>query len=171
MERNTKETKTARGTKTGAAKTGAATGSSNERETEVVVQSFEIGVLVWPEVFGDEFNTNEMEVDNSDAEPARGHKVSSSINTDTGGNKNGNSNANADGNTTTVRMVPVFGRDTPTHSETEISETGTTTTVVGLRVPYDLPLTTYGDGDMPWSPQGVYDAPDRHGRRWPRDFC
>ena len=71
-----------------------------------------------------------------------------------------------------VRMVPVFGEDMPSetsvaHHEIDNTSTGT---LVGLRLPYDLPLTPYAENDMPWSPQGAYDVPDSLGRRWPRDF-
>ncbi|KAI1615014.1 putative tyrosyl-DNA phosphodiesterase [Exophiala viscosa] len=113
-------------------------GTLRGKEKEVVVQSFEIGVLVWPELFAEDFDTSEQE-DNSSRDTKSGDKV---------------------------RMVPVFGSDTP-HA---VEDSNHTSTLVGLRLPYDLPLTPYANGDMPWSPQGTYDTPDRHGRRWARDF-
>lgn len=120
-----------------------------DKEKEVVVQSFEIGVLVWPELFAEDFDAPEQE-DEVDGAPRR---------------KN-----------LSFRMVPVFDKDMPSPDGGSSQESTTTgleqvsNTLVGLRLPYDLPVTPYNDADLPWSPQGSYDMPDRHGRRWPRDF-
>ncbi|EXJ92186.1 hypothetical protein A1O3_00736 [Capronia epimyces CBS 606.96] len=127
---------------------GKGKGKGKEKAKEVVVQSFEIGVLVWPELFGDDVaSPNTTKLDDDDY-------CTTSIRT--------------------VRMVPVFGQDTPSPSLSPSpaahDPSVDTSTVVGLRLPYDLPLTPYAEVNMPWSPQGTYDAPDRHGRRWPRDF-
>ncbi|KAK5939708.1 hypothetical protein PMZ80_008088 [Knufia obscura] len=86
------------------------------------ISSFEIGVLIWPELFLDE----------------------------------------SDGKAT-GRMVPTFGMDLP-----DIPRTPSTgdKVVVGMRMPYDLPLTSYGPGEMPWSPSSTYEEPDRLGRTW-----
>ena len=74
-------------------------------------------------------------------------------------------------------MVPVFGRDVPdaevdlkygehyslVEREKEIKQV-----LVGLRMPYDLPLMKYSAGDQPWSPHDDYTSlgPDRHGLVW-----
>ena len=115
---------------------------------QVVIQSFEIGVLVWPELFDDDFD----EEDGVDERQG-----------------------------TKVRMVPVFGRDTPT-SQTAVSsrtlgqdtseqnrdgtDENKETLTIGLRIPYDLPLTPYTAKNMPWSPGGVYMQPDSQGGVW-----
>ena len=123
-------------------------GNGKQKEKEVVVQSYEIGVLVWAELFAEDFDTGEQE-DNAEAElpmPVRKE---------------------------TVRMVPVFGKSLPSvgdFSDGEVQSLTEPDTVVGLRLPYDLPLTPYGSGDMPWSMHSTYEQPDRWGRRWPRDF-
>ncbi|KAK4938120.1 hypothetical protein LTR10_021360 [Elasticomyces elasticus] len=88
-------------------------GTLRGKDKEVVVQSFEIGVLVWPELFAEDFDTGEQ-------------GVSAQNETHCGGN---------------VRMVPVFGSDTPSATE----DSGDTSMLVGLRLPYDLPLTPYPD--------------------------
>lgn len=114
--------------------------SKKEKEEEglkgeiVHIQSYELGVLVWPALF-------------------------------------------ADGKE--AKMVPVFGTDMPrTDHEAETGagrmlgkveskrseEAGV---VVGMRMPYDLPLTPYAAGENPWSPGGRYGDPDTHGRVWP----
>lgn len=127
-------------------------GKGKQKEKEIVVQSYEIGVLVWPGLFEEGFDTGEGE-------------GTGEIETKT----------TAQRDTESVRMVPVFGKSTPSESETATAteQSGSkaqTNTVVGLRLPYDLPLTPYSNTDMPWSMQGIYEQPDRFGRRWPRDF-
>ena len=124
-------------------------GKGKQTGKEVVVKSYEIGVLVWPELFADDFDTGENELDPS-------------------------TRAGAIEERSSMRMIPVFEKDTPLPSPTSLSrrdqESLATQTLVGLRIPYDLPLTPYKTGDIPWSVQGNYDQPDRFGRRWPRDF-
>ncbi|KAJ9653287.1 hypothetical protein H2198_007531 [Neophaeococcomyces mojaviensis] len=89
----------------------------------VHVQSFEIGVLVWPELFVDQ---------------GIGEQKSK------------------------IRMVPIFGHDMPDPSP-EDAENGI---VIGMRMPYDLPLTPYEPDELPWSPSNVYRMPDSLGESW-----
>ncbi|KAL2419590.1 hypothetical protein ABEF95_003754 [Exophiala dermatitidis] len=166
------------------------------KEKEVVVQSFEIGVLVWPALFGPEFE-DEGTTKQDDAGSGRDARMGTGDydikNTTNPAKEDQSQNLNS---VHSVRMVPVSGTDMPSQLQlqpanisTGIVEDGTasgngiananvnekdvsstTTTLVGIRLPYDLPLTPYAETDMPWSPQGGYEIPDRHGRRWPRDF-
>lgn len=115
-------------------------GAFREKEKEVVVQSFEIGVLVWPELFSADLDSRPAGLDHGSLRPSK------------------------------VHMVPVFGNDTPSPAGYNESTDKDQTTIIGLRIPYDLPLTRYRSTELPWSPQGTYESPDRHGRRWPRDF-
>lgn len=96
----------------------------NSAEAEVHIQSYELGVLVWPELWADE-----------NAQGAR------------------------------CAMIPTFGKDMPAL----LGAAGSASTVVGLRMPYDLPLTQYTASDMPWSSHVPHPEPDRHGRTWPPD--
>ncbi|ETI27310.1 hypothetical protein G647_09500 [Cladophialophora carrionii CBS 160.54] len=133
------------------------------KEREVVVQSYEIGVLVWPELFAKDFDTGEVEAERERekmGETELGTERQTAIVISTGTSKRQERQD-------TVRMVPLFGKDEPSATATVPSSNNT---IVGLRLPYDLPLTPYSSTDMPWSPQGVYEQRDRHGRRWPRDF-
>ncbi|KAK5075357.1 hypothetical protein LTS08_001576 [Lithohypha guttulata] len=91
----------------------------------VHIQSFEIGVLVWPELFSD---------------------------------------TGVDCESSKTRMVPMFGKDMPEASQT--LSTDSEETVIGMRMPYDLPLTPYDPDEMPWSPSATYTEPDRLGRTW-----
>lgn len=78
---------------------------------DVRIQSYELGVLVWPELWGKD-----------------------------------------------AIMVPVFGKDMPS-AESE-------TTVVGFRMPYDLPLTKYAATDLPWCATASYHEPDWKGQMY-----
>ena len=96
-------------------------------EGPVHIQSFEIGVLVWPELF----------LDVNEAPRPVGQRK--------------------------AIMVPVFGKDSPSNN-TQGMENGDV--VVGFRMPYDLPLTRYGDKELPWSPHNAYYTPDSNGMLW-----
>ncbi|OAL26090.1 hypothetical protein AYO20_10224 [Fonsecaea nubica] len=126
-------------------------GTLRVKDKEIVVQSYEIGVLVWPELFAENFDAEGLS--ETDEHGAVGEETSDARK---------------------IKMIPMFGGDTPQHpphTSDDVAEAPPgPETLVGLRIPYDLPLTPYEDGDMPWSPQGVYEQPDRWGRRWPRNF-
>lgn len=89
-------------------------GASPNKDGEVRICSWEIGVIVWPQLISN----------NKEAE-----------------------------------MVPCFKTDIP-HVETSGFP------VVGLRMPYDLPLTKYRSHDVPWSATTVHLEPDWLGQTW-----
>ena len=106
------------------------------KKGEIWVQSWETGVVVWPALF---------------AEPTQ--------------------------TTDEVTMVPVFGKDMPEFKDvgdttpgidTEGQESGGTTlkTIVGFRMPYDLPLRPYTADERPWCASMAYADPDRNGHAW-----
>lgn len=112
----------------------------NDAEAEVHVQSFELGVLVWPELWAPDV----MGPDMMPLQPAQ-----------------------------PCAMVPVFGKDLPDTADVpvEVDRYGhavTSSIVVGMRMPYDLPLTPYTPDDVPWSPNVPHSTPDRYGMTWPR---
>ncbi|KAI1416961.1 phospholipase D/nuclease [Hypoxylon sp. FL1857] len=78
------------------------------------IASWEIGVLVWPELFDDK-----------------------------------------------ARMVGTFMKDTP--AKEDLDGDGP---LVGLRIPYSLPLQKYGDSEVPWVATASYTVPDWMGRIW-----
>ncbi len=80
---------------------------------EVRVCSYEIGVMVWPELFGDN-----------------------------------------------ATMVPTFKSDTPPAAGSPDR------TVIGARMPYDLPLVKYAKDDVPWCVTATYSEPDWIGETW-----
>jgi tyrosyl-DNA phosphodiesterase-1 len=62
-------------------------------------------------------------------------------------------------------MVPVFGKDGPGQDDVcAMEEEGNI--VVGLRMPYDLPLVPYTTDEKPWCATMQYQDPDRFGRAW-----
>ncbi|KAI0426780.1 tyrosyl-DNA phosphodiesterase [Xylaria sp. FL1042] len=97
-------------------------GDATNKAGEVRIASWEIGVLVWPELL-------------------------------TGDSK--------------ATMIPTFKTDDPSGGDAEGDENAP---VVGLRVPYDLPLQKYGDSEMPWVGTMSYEEPDRNGGFW-LGFC
>jgi len=74
------------------------------------------------------------------------------------------------GEADSTAMVPVFGRDIPT-AEDESGGPGKEgglkqETVVGFRMPYDLPLTPYKADEVPWCATLPQIEPDWMGRTW-----
>lgn len=68
-------------------------------------------------------------------------------------------------NETITKMVPVFGGDMP-EVEDEEEGGGKGETIVGFRMPYDLPLSRYTADDRPWCATMQYQKPDWKGQTW-----
>ncbi|KAK8211542.1 hypothetical protein M8818_003197 [Zalaria obscura] len=119
-------------------------GELGNKNGEVRVHSYEIGVVVWPGLFA------------------------------------GRGRGEGEGNEGRVEMVPVFGRDGAgagveggggeggegvegVEKEKEDKRGGT---VVGFRMPYDLPLVPYGEHDVPWCATADHLEPDWRGVVW-----
>ncbi|PGG99749.1 hypothetical protein AJ79_08438 [Helicocarpus griseus UAMH5409] len=123
-------------------------GAGTNGKKEIRICSWEIGVLVWPELFASE--------EGSSGE----HPVKEKIKDDSQG---ASGSKNIDDKRTTV-MVPCFKRDAP---EAGSDRSGSSpTTSVGLRMPYDLPLTPYNSQDQPWCATAAYSEPDWLGQTW-----
>lgn len=120
-------------------------GIINMKSAQVHVSSFEIGVLVWPELYLPEPSPAAITDDSLDVEPASSRDTKQPP--------------------FLARMVPVFGQDVPEYPEV-IDENEPEPLMVGLRMPYDLPLTSYRRDELPWSPNAVYREPDRLGQTW-----
>ncbi|KAL9639224.1 MAG: hypothetical protein Q9164_001046 [Protoblastenia rupestris] len=66
-------------------------------------------------------------------------------------------------------MVPVFGSDMPGEKEVEMvrrGRDGGSKRVVGWRMPYDLPLEPYREGEEPWCATMACEEVDWMGRVW-----
>jgi tyrosyl-DNA phosphodiesterase-1 len=103
------------------------------KKDEIWIQSWEAGVVVWPDLFSVSDTTNE------------------------------------------AVMVPVFGKDIPGPKDLSIAEVDMVVgkygvreakTIVGFRMPYDLPLSPYGPDDKPWCATMQYQEPDWMGSTW-----
>lgn len=114
-------------------------GAVANKKDEVWIQSWETGVVVWPALFSD----------SKILAPAIGDVI----------------------------MVPVFAQDMPgpedIHHEKEMggyseSVQGKTDvkTVVGFRMPYDLPLSPYTADDKPWCASSSYSELDWKDQTW-----
>lgn len=106
-------------------------GAATNANGEVRISSWEIGVVVWPELF----------VDDSTAE-------------------------RPDPDSCSALMVPCFKRDQPSPPFPERLAKKEGITVVGFRMPYDLPLTPYGASDEPWCATAPHHLPDWMGQSW-----
>ncbi|KAI9368255.1 tyrosyl-DNA phosphodiesterase-domain-containing protein [Aspergillus egyptiacus] len=98
-------------------------GAAANTNGEVRICSWEIGVLVWPELFA-------------------AHQGQS------------------------IAMVPCFKQDDPDPSQRIPSTESNAAAVVGLRMPYDLPLTSYSAQDIPWCATMPHQQPDWLGQTW-----
>lgn len=61
-----------------------------------------------------------------------------------------------------TKMVPCFKQDLPE----KLDKQGSSQTIIGLRMPYDLPLTPYSRDDVPWCVTATHTEPDWLGRTW-----
>jgi tyrosyl-DNA phosphodiesterase-1 len=106
------------------------------KKDEIWIQSWEAGVVVWPALYGQEESVGK------------------------------------------VKMVPLFGKDMPGAEDVTAHEDGRGTTaaggkemvqsktIVGFRMPYDLPLRPYTADERPWCATMRYPEPDRNGHAW-----
>ncbi|KAF2836085.1 phospholipase D/nuclease [Patellaria atrata CBS 101060] len=122
------------GTSTGKKKGGKA-GKEDEVNGDgetVRICSWEVGVVVWPGLFGGEEQPENRE------QRQREDTI----------------------------MVPIFGRDMPTFSDLASNGNGNRKTVVGFRMPYDIPLVPYTRDEIPWCATMSYEERDWRGRVW-----
>lgn len=94
-------------------------GDAANTSGEVRISSYEIGVLVWPSLFGEK-----------------------------------------------AVMVPTFRKDEPAADAVGVRAAGQT--VVGVRIPYSLPLQPYARTETPWVATASYAEPDWMGQVWQR---
>ncbi|KAK9596365.1 hypothetical protein V6Z92_002841 [Aspergillus fumigatus] len=100
-------------------------GAAVNNAGEVRISSWEIGVIVWPQLFVHEDNTTER------------HQQ--------------------------AVMVPCFKRDIPLQLPEDMPRCDV---LVGLRMPYDLPLTPYKANEVPWCATIAHTEPDWLGQTW-----
>lgn len=116
-----------------------------EKDDSARISSYEIGVVIWPGLFADEFGKEEGSDENDGSIGALSKEK--------------------------IKMVPLLGRDTPRTEDLGEDQTGNRARtkkmkVVGFRMPYDLPLVPYGKGEDPWCATASYREPDWKGVVW-----
>lgn len=187
---------------------------ANAKSGEVRISSYELGVLVWPDLF----------LQDEEHEGETGNRVGEG--TAEGGRPSKKARQRSKGRRI-AKMIPTFCSDTPTLSQIEntITKIHSTNpqqlpkiadhdsakpetrpnpkaereltarpasrpkvetannpnpisdpnpeiehlTIIGLRMPYDLPLIPYGPDDEVWSARASYAEPDVFGRTWNLD--
>ncbi|KAJ5618233.1 hypothetical protein N7528_006876 [Penicillium herquei] len=105
-------------------------GTATNPSGEVKISSFEIGVVVWPELY------------KQDPMPSESNTLATQ--------------------SSDVLMVPCFKQNQPDTSKLPRNAG----TVVGLRMPYSLPLTPYGPSENPWCATESHYMPDWRGLSW-----
>ncbi|OJD13277.1 hypothetical protein AJ78_06256 [Emergomyces pasteurianus Ep9510] len=135
-------------------------GAAANGKKEIRICSWEIGVLIWPDLFVD------GEVDNNNSDGREGKGKGKEVNRSDGKRVSGNEDING---LKSAVMVPCFKGDTPEvtgSNHGSYAATIPTTTFVGLRMPYDLPLSPYTLQDQPWCATASYSEPDWLGQTW-----
>jgi tyrosyl-DNA phosphodiesterase-1 len=107
-------------------------GAGVNAKQEVRICSWEIGVLIWPDLYA----SKAEDIDETDEHI-----------------------------TNKIEMVPSFKRDVPENSE-HLPDARPPSTLIGFRMPYDLPLIPYTHRDNPWCATSVYREPDCLGQTW-----
>lgn len=161
-------------------------GDVANKEGEVRIQSYETGVLVWPELFTGVYGRSVWEarmvptfgkdvpdVDHGPEELPR-HEQHSADGT-----------RDEDDEETEDEDQGLVDDDEETEDESEeflrqsnaeqskgkekvpLPNSTKKRIIVGLRMPYDLPLSSYSAKDVPWCATQQYTEPDWKGRAWP----
>jgi tyrosyl-DNA phosphodiesterase-1 len=71
-----------------------------------------------------------------------------------------------DAGSVTALMVPCFKHDRPDTARLNHVAEDESRTVVGFRMPYDLPLMPYSASDEPWCASASHPTPDWRGQSW-----
>lgn len=109
-------------------------GEAAQAAGEVRIASWEIGVLVWPELLAnDSVMVPTFQSDSPDEQASGSGSGSASV----------------------LAQAP-----TPADGD------GKEHAVVGVRIPYDMPLQRYGRQEIPWVASMTHSEPDRFGRVW-----
>ncbi|PGH03949.1 tyrosyl-DNA phosphodiesterase 1 [Blastomyces parvus] len=135
-------------------------GAAANGKKEIRICSWEIGVIVWPDLFvnGEVDDNYDDDGDDGNGRKEKGKRKET--------RENGSREVREHKNPAAV-MLPCFKQDMPEVRRDEDNGLATTsTTFVGLRMPYDLPLSPYTPQDQPWCATASYKEPDWLGQTW-----
>lgn len=142
--------------------------AANPKTGEVRICSYELGILIWPGLYGDEavmkpsFLTDS--IDNASTSTEGAEVVLSDDDDEEEEDKKkteSNTENNIDNNNKNKAKEKA-----PIPQPTTTISTDNKTVVVSLRMPYDLPLEPYGQNNKPWVATATYTEPDWMGRVW-----
>ncbi|KAI1498689.1 phospholipase D/nuclease [Biscogniauxia marginata] len=131
-------------------------GEAPNKFGEVRIASYEIGVLVWPDLLASasaEYDDPKEKRKEKRKEKYRGKGKEKVVEKGTAKGK----------------MVATFRTDVPSEEKEEGGDSGEhdeATTLVGLRVPYNLPLRWYNEAEFPWVASASHTEPDWMGNTW-----
>ncbi|KAJ4341525.1 hypothetical protein N0V95_007199 [Ascochyta clinopodiicola] len=149
-------------------------GDVTNKQGEVRIQSYETGVLVWPALFAEPGReANMVPVFGSDV-PGTAHSLK--VDDGDGAADEEGDDAETEDEATDDEETEDEG-EASSHTQLQSrpdkgkapmqdSNSGKKRVVVGLRMPYDLPLSPYSVADKPWCATQSYRDPDWKGRTW-----
>ena len=128
-------------------------GTASNASGEVKICSYEVGICFWGGLWGDDDNNNNNNNDENHEDSDR--------------NTDGQRRSQAEG---AAKMIPVFSSNTPDAKDVEAlvlrEEERSSSTLIGWRMPYDLPLIPYQAGERPWCASSSYRERDWMGKAW-----
>lgn len=150
------------------------------KQGEVRIQSYETGVLVWPELFTNDesscevsmvptFGRDRPDIIDVPTEPVQ-HQDSKVVEDDEETEDEDDALATDDEETEDeskpVQMVKVIHDKTTKKGKAPVHVVVKKRVVVGLRMSYDLPLRSYSAKEVPWCATQQYTEPDWKGHAW-----
>lgn len=126
---------------------------------QIRIASWEIGVLVWPELLASTASTTTGEEAEAEAEKWKGKgeaRMVPTFRTDMPPDVKGEGEGEKEGEGEGVG-------DEESKGEEERKEDAS---LIGLRLPYSLPLRRYAADEVPWVATARYTEPDWMGRSW-----
>ena len=151
------------------------------KQGQVRIQSYETGVLVWPELFAGwepgcevtmvpTFGRDMPGTEDVSAKPllqrtqqGDGNAQDAEETEDEDQGPDDDGDETEDESEEAQQSKSVQGRD---KGKAPLHVTDKKRIVVGLRMPYDLPLSSYSTEDVPWCAAQSYTEPDWKGRAW-----
>ncbi|KAL1605930.1 hypothetical protein SLS59_003052 [Nothophoma quercina] len=144
------------------------------KQGEVRIQSYETGVLVWPDLFAEPgCEVSMVPTFGKDVPEAADVAANTMLDDKQGVAKIGDGEDDEEtedengGDETEDENEPVHNRDKARLDGSNVPvRNDKKEIVVGLRMPYDLPLSSYSATDKPWCATQQYTEPDWKGRAW-----
>jgi tyrosyl-DNA phosphodiesterase-1 len=159
-------------------------GDAVNKEGAVRIQSYETGVLVWPELFASPnkdceismvpvFGNDVPGVEDAPVEPS-GQPQSGSLNdkdedeeeTDDEGGDLGSDEEETEDEIEQECQERILSPKDKGKGKAPQRSTDKKRILVGFRMPYDLPLSPYDANEVPWCATQTYTEPDWKGRAW-----